>query len=209
MPPRSLEQARRAVVEKQLVRAARSVVAEKGLATRMEDVAAAAGVSRRTVFRYFRTRDDVLIAALESGMRSYEDHLPRRGSGADPGQWLEDTLVAVHRMNAQHGRLYWEIALGNDLPPSLSATRDKRHEGRLRLVRWFTAEAWRAHGGAGKPPAWLNDACAVQLSAFATQSLVIDFHRTPEQSGRLAARVLRTLFRDALREQKPALRARG
>ena len=197
----SLEAQRRDIIEKHLVKAARNVVAERGLATRMEDVAAAAGVSRRTVFRYFRTRDKILIAALETGMRSFKDHLPRREAAADPADWLEDTLVAIHRMNAQHGRLYWEIALGNDLPRSLATTRDKRRIGRLKLVRWFTTEAWKAFGGKGKPPAWLMDACAVQLSAFATQSLVIDFRRTPDQSGRLAARVLRTLFADALQER--------
>ena len=198
MVDRSLEAQRREVIEKHLVKAARGVVAERGLATRMEDVAAAAGVSRRTVFRYFRTRDKILVAALETGMRSFKDRLPRRAGSADPAVWLEDTLVAIHRMNAQHGRLYWEIALGNDLPRSLAATRDKRRLGRLKLVRWFTTEAWKAFGGKGKPPSWLMDECAVQLSAFATQSLVIDFRRTPEQSGRLAARVVRTLLADAL-----------
>ena len=208
MVERTLEAQRREIIEKHLVRAARSVVAERGLATRMEDVAAAAGVSRRTVFRYFRTRDKILIAALESGMRSFRDHLPHRTAESEPSRWLEDTLVAIHRMNAQHGRLYWEIALGNDLPRSLAATRAKRRLGRLRLVRWFTSEAWKAFGGKGQPPTWLNDECAVQLSAFATQSLVIDFRRTPEQSGRLAARVLRTLIADALHARNDAARAR-
>ncbi len=207
MVERTLEAQRREIIEKHLVRAARSVVAERGLATRMEDVAAAAGVSRRTVFRYFRTRDKILIAALESGMRSYGDHLPRLTADSDPARWLEDALVALHRMNAQHGRLYWEIALGNDLPRSLAATRAKRQRGRMKLVRWFTGEAWKAYGGKGVPPAWLMDACAVQMSAFATQSLVIDFRRTPEQSGRLAARVLRTLIAAALRERNGAARS--
>lgn len=201
MDGQTLEEQRRQITEKHLVRAARRVVAQKGLTTRMEDVAAAAGVSRRTVFRYFRTRDKILVAALETGIRSFREHLPRRDASADPVQWLEASLLAIHRMNAQHGRLYWEIALGNDLPSSLAATRQKRHEGRLNLVRWFSNEAWKAFGGEGKPPAWLVDAVAVQLSAFATQSLVIDFQRTPEQSGRLAAKVLRTLITEALRER--------
>jgi AcrR family transcriptional regulator len=209
MDEQTLEEQRREITEKHLIRAARSVVAEKGLATRMEDVAAAAGVSRRTVFRYFRTRDKILIAALETGMRSYHERLPRRDPDGDPAAWLEAAMIGIHRMNAQHGRLYWEIALGNDLPSSLAATRTKRHEGRLWLVRWFSGEAWKAFGGEGKPPSWLVDACAVQLSAFATQALVIDFRRTPEQSGRLAAKVLRALIAEGLRERTgPAARGR-
>jgi len=201
MKEQSLEEQRRQITENHLLRAARQVVAQRGLATRMEDVAAAAGVSRRTVFRYFRTRDAILTAALESAQRSFDEHIPRQSAGADTGQWLESALIAIHRMHARSGRLYWELALGKDLPRTLAAARDRRRDGRLALVRSFSASCWRKFGGEGKPPAWLVDVFAVQLSAFATQALVLDFERTPEQSGKLAARVLRSMIAEALRER--------
>lgn len=49
-----------------VVGGARSVFAEKGFgATRMGDVAAAAGVAHGTVYTYFATKEDVLLAVLE------------------------------------------------------------------------------------------------------------------------------------------------
>lgn len=198
----SLVEQRRRATEEHLVKAARRVAAEKGLATTMDDVAAAAGVSRRTVFRYFATRDELLTATLESGLRSFDERIPRISSGEDPGEWLESAMVAIHRLHAKNGRLYWELAMGQDLPQTLAAARDKRREARLTFVRRFSGACWKRFGGEGKAPAWLVDVFALQLSAFATQALLTDFDRSPEQSGRLAARVLRTLMAEALRERK-------
>ena len=48
-----------------LVAAARDVFAERGFAgTRMGDLADAAGVSHGTVYTYFDTKEDVLLAVL-------------------------------------------------------------------------------------------------------------------------------------------------
>ncbi|WP_028933809.1 TetR/AcrR family transcriptional regulator [Pseudonocardia spinosispora] len=56
-----LEQARR-----QLIKAAEACFADYGLTrTRMDDVARRAGVSRPTVYRYFRDRDALVAAVIE------------------------------------------------------------------------------------------------------------------------------------------------
>ncbi len=173
-----------------ILRAARVVLAERGLAVRVEDVAAAAGLSRRTVFRHFATRDALLAAALRDSMRSYGDHLPRYEPGSPLGTWLHEAFVAAHEMNARHGRVYFELALAPDPDGPLGEVAVLRRAARAELVQRFSDRAWTAAGGAGSPPEWVVDTVAVLLSAFATEALVGDFSRTPAHAGHVAARAL-------------------
>src|SRR5581483_1065280 len=116
--PSLVEEHRRSARDR-ILRAARLVMAERGLATRVDDVAVAAGVGRRTVFRYFESRDALLAAALTDSMRSYGDHIPRPEPERPLEDWLDDALVAIHRMNARHGRVYWELAFARELEGEL------------------------------------------------------------------------------------------
>jgi AcrR family transcriptional regulator len=200
-PTPSLAEEQRDHARSRILRAARQVLAERGLATRVDDVAAAAGVGRRTVFRHFETRDALLAAAVTDGMRSYGDHIPRPATGAALEEWLEEALVAVHGMNARHGRIYWELAFAPDLHGELADVAETRRQARRQLVRRFTDWAWTAGGGGGRPPVWLLDAFAVHLSAFATQALIGDFGRRPEEIGRSAARALSAAVRQAVAER--------
>ena len=163
-------------------------------------VAAAAGVSRRTVFRYFETGDALLAAALEDSMRSYGDHVPRPGPEVGLEEWLREALVAVHRMNAQHGRVYFELASGAGLDGQLGDIARARRAARAELVHRFTDTAWRLAGGGDDPPRWLLDTVAVSLSAFATEALGPDFGRSPEEVGASMAMSLGHAVRGAVAE---------
>ena len=71
-------------------------------------------------------------------------------------------------------------------------------------MRWATGVTramWRARGGHGKPPSWLTDAVAVHLSGFTTQSLAVDFDRTPDDVARVSARVLDAALTAALADR--------
>jgi len=116
---------------------------------------------------------------------------PRKG--ADP----IDQLIAAIR--ARNGRVYWELsALEPELTGELAAAAAERREARKRFAGLMTRKVWEARGGAGRPPNWLTDAVAVQLSGFTTRSLAGDFDRTPAQVADVAARVLAAAFKDAL-----------
>ena len=199
----------RAAVRARIVRGARVELAERGLAVRVEDVAAAAGVSRRTVFRYFETRESLLAAALQDSMRSYGDHVPRPEADVDLEQWLRAALVAVHRMNAQHGRVYFELASGADFDGQLGDIARARRVARSELVQRFTDTAWDLAGGADDPPGWLRDAVAVSLSAFATEALGPDFGRSPEEVGESMAVSLTHAVRGAVAQDGGDVRAAG
>jgi AcrR family transcriptional regulator len=197
---------RHAESRNRILRAARAVLAARGLDTTVDDVAELAGMNRRTVFRHFESRDRLLAAAVRDGIRSYEEHLgPGPSQVDDLDSWLTAALVTVHRLNARHGRIYWELAgLGSALEPEMAAAAEERRVGREQLVRRFTAALWRGAGGQGRPPRWLGDACAVQLSAFATRALAGDFGRDPEAIGLVCAKTLAAAARAAVAERVDA-----
>ena len=200
---------RRAAVRERIVRGARAELAERGLAVRVEDVAVAAGVSRRTVFRYFETRESLLAAALQDSMRSYGDRVPRPEPDVELEEWLRAALVAVHRMNAQHGRVYFELASGADFDGPLRDIARARRAARAELVHRFTATAWRLAGGPGDPPRWLHDTVAVSLSAFATEALGPDVGRSAEEVGESMALSLTHAVRGAVAQAHGGEPARG
>ncbi len=187
----SLADEQRDVARTRIARAAREVLARRGLSATVDDVAAAADVSRRTVFRHFATRERLFAAAIRDGLRSYGQQLPDVVDGARVDEWLLDLLVAAHRLNAHNGRLYWELsALEPELDGELAAAAAERREGRRRFAVRVTDGMWRARGGRDRPPTWLVDAVAVHLSGFTTQSLAGDFDRTSDEVAQVSQRVL-------------------
>lgn len=80
-----------------VVDAALRLFAEQGYdSTSVDAIAAAAGISRRTLFRQFRSKDDVVFADLEVLLARTDDYL----HGADhPDPWLAvcDAAMLVYR----------------------------------------------------------------------------------------------------------------
>ena len=188
-----------------ILRAARQVLAQRGLATTVDHVAEAAGLSRRTVFRAFATRDRLIAEAVRDGIRSYAEHLPPSPTGGDLDSWLVASMRAVHRLNARHGRIYWELAgLGGELEGEIAAVAEERRAARLELVAAFTRAVWRGAGGDDDPPGWLVDCCAVQLSAFSTRALTGDFGRSADEAADACARTLAAAARAAATERVAA-----
>ncbi len=86
-----------------LLDAALRVFAEQGVrAARMEDVAAAAGVSRATLYYHFRSREALLEALLLDGV----DGLAEAVTGTiEAGGAVEDVVAAAIRYFAEHAGL--------------------------------------------------------------------------------------------------------
>lgn len=196
----TLADEQRDVARTRILRATRLVLAERGLTATVDDVAAAAGVNRRTVFRHFATRDGLFAAAIREGVRSYALQLPRAPEGGDITAWLLDLLRVVHKLNARNGRIYWELtALApDDLTGELAEAAAERRDSWKRFAQRVTARIWQARGGAGEPPTWLVDAVSVHLSGFTTQSLGGDFGRTPDEVAQVSALVLEAALTAAL-----------
>lgn len=181
----------RQLARDRIERAAWSVLRERGLAATVEDVAAAGAVSIRTVFRHYGTRDRMIVSALRAQLHHYGDTLPRPGPDAELGPWLHELLIEVHRLNAEQGRAYWELAaLGDTLEGELAELAAVRRAARTRFVNRVAAAAWGLAGQRGRPPQWLVDVFAIHLSSFATRALVADFDRRPQDVAEASARAL-------------------
>ncbi len=188
----SLADEQREVAQARILRAAGAALAARGLAATVDDVAEAAGVSRRTVFRHFATRDALFVAVIRAGVRRYAEQIPAPPDGDDLREWLLELLEVTHRLNARNGRVFWDLVgvQAADLSPDLAMVAAECRESRNRFAAGVTELLWRARGAPGPPPRWLVDAVAVQLSGFTTQSLAGDLGRSPDEVAHVSARVI-------------------
>ncbi|MFI5897045.1 TetR family transcriptional regulator [Actinoplanes sp. NPDC051513] len=84
--PVPLREQTRSVVRSLLARTAVELFAEKGFDdTTVEEVAAAAGVSRRTLFNYFRNKEDLALSGLDEQGELIAARFAQRP--ADEGAW--------------------------------------------------------------------------------------------------------------------------
>src|SRR3954451_21432888 len=82
----------------ELERVAFALFAERGFdETTVEDIAAAAGISRRTFFRYFSSKNDVVWGEFDAGLRPLADSL---AAAATDQPWMDALRVAVVDFNS-------------------------------------------------------------------------------------------------------------
>jgi AcrR family transcriptional regulator len=203
---RSLVDQQRDLARTRILGAAGEVLAARGLTATMDDVAEVAGVNRRTVFRHFAGRDDLFAQAILAGVHRYGTQLPTPPETGDLSTWLRELLAVTHRLNADNGRVFWEIAalpiddLSAELAQAAQESRKARNNFAVKVTGWL----WQGNGGSGsdtrkgKPPRWLVDAVAVQLSGFTTQSLSGDLGRSPGEVADVAARVIEAVLAAAV-----------
>jgi AcrR family transcriptional regulator len=195
----SLADEQRELVRARILRAAGSVLAARGLAATVDDVAEAAGVSRRTIFRHFMTRDALFVAVIRAGIRRYAEQIPQPGDD-DLRGWLREMLAVTHKLNTGNGRVFWDLVgvQAADMPHDLAMVAAECRDSRNRFAVSVTGLLWQARGRRDQPPEWLVDAVAVQLSGFTTQSLSGDLGRSPDAVAGVAAQVIEAALAVAL-----------
>lgn len=114
--------------------------------TTVEDIAAAAGIGRRTFFRYYASKNDLLWGDFETGLERLRAQL----AAADPGRPLLETL---HRAVLDFNRL---------APEAVPAHRERmalilrvpalQAHGTLRYASWRAVIAEFVAGRLGSPP---------------------------------------------------------
>ena len=196
----SLADEQRELAQARILRAAGAVLANRGLTATVDDVAEAAGVSRRTIFRHFATREALFVSVIRAGIHRYAEQIPAPPAHDDLKAWLIDMLVVTHRLNARNGRVFWDLVglRADDLSADVAVVAAECRDSRNRFAVSVTDLLWRARGGTGRPPDWLADAVAVQLSGFTTQSLAGDLGRSPEEVAQLSAQVIEAALASAL-----------
>jgi AcrR family transcriptional regulator len=105
---RSLNGARRRSIDRgaRLIRAAAKVLERtNGESLTVQEVADEAGQSLRTLYQYFESKDDLLLAVYEESTRTYARMIRVAiAEVTDPVERLAAGLIAATRMPALHGR---------------------------------------------------------------------------------------------------------
>lgn len=186
----------RAVVRARIVQGAVTALAATGFDVTVDEIASTAGVSRRTVFRHFATHDEVLAAAVAEILASYDRLVP--GPPAPETNleaWLTETAMTLHDLNTRlMGKAFWDMNVERSGISPMERTR--RRSGYSAQI---AQNAWRLANGKGRPPSWVVDAFALQLSGFATNCL--DGYSI-EKAGRVSPRILTIVLTAALAEEQ-------
>ena len=192
----SLEDDKRRATVERILSAARGQMGKRGLDVTVEDIAAEAGVGRRTVFRHFPSRDGLLAAALEEGIRNYGQRIPAY-DGTDWEEWLEALCEAVHSMHASYGPGYWELTSRVDLEGEIAAAEVRRRQARRRATDRFSVTLWKAAGADGPVPSEVSASVAAHLSPHFTAAVTSDTRFGWKEAASLASFSIAAIVRRA------------
>lgn len=185
-----------------VLEAAETVLAQVGVTATMDEIAEAAGIGRRTLFRYFPSREELIAAAIERGYARLDEevfdeaHLDAR----DADELIRRVLTTTHRVAAQMGKAHWQVAADREVLNGLGAAAAARQRARRGYVQRFTDRLWRLAGGRGRPPQWLADTFGLLESLFTYQALRLDFGRSEAEIVDLACRLMTQALDAALIE---------
>jgi AcrR family transcriptional regulator len=212
-----LAREQRNLTRSRIRQAAMEVVARRGFNATIAEIAEVSGVSGRTIIRHYVNHDHLIAETVTDMFEACG--LPRRsadfdrwvesvpGPGDDLDEWIRFIAVTFHTRTASiFGAAFWSIYS----PPKrhesevLTEIAALRRHYRLRGMSYLVNLVWRTAGGTGEPPEDLVMAFALNLSAFTTHALMIDFDQTPDQIGILTADVLAALLRRAVHDQQAA-----
>jgi len=124
----------------ELEQVALELFAQRGFeATTVDDIAAAAGIGRRTFFRYYASKNDVVWGEFEEGLAALRSRL----SGTDPRQPLLealcDAVLAFNRLDPAHARWHRDRMMLVLEVPALQAHSTLRYSAWRAVVAEFVA----------------------------------------------------------------------
>ena len=171
----------KAVFRFKVLRATRRLIAKKGLDISMDDVADAAGIARRTLFRHVDSRDSLVADALSSALDWYDarlGHSTQVDLADKPlDEWISDLALSTMQIQIDAGRGLWQLAATPDqeLPLELATVNKRRRTTRRTSTAATAAIIWQRAGGTGACPLLVVDATAIVMSSFTTRSMTEDF----------------------------------
>lgn len=165
-------------------RAALELLLARGLDVTMDEIAEAAAIGRRTLFRHFASREQLLASALEMGIARYSSHLPT--FHGDWASWLRALCDSAHAMHAGYGPGYWELMHRAELPAELAAVENDRRKRRRKAMARIAQTLWQEAGGAGPVPKVLVATVAAHLSARFTAAVVEEGGQSSQMAADLA-----------------------
>jgi AcrR family transcriptional regulator len=139
--PTALRQRKREVVRVALATAAEGLFLSRGFErTTVEQIAHAAGVSRRTFFRYYESKEDVLVERSERwGERLYAE-LAERPPGEPPLLAIRNALIPAVRAGIEDAEFTrWVIRVLREKSPLRRAMMERRSRLEERIAALMAA----------------------------------------------------------------------
>ncbi|MGC0370040.1 TetR/AcrR family transcriptional regulator [Microbacterium sp. SLBN-111] len=102
--------------------------------TTIDQIAAAAGISRRSFFRYFGTKEDVLLGDLARDGERLRDALDEIPTDVGPWEALRRALDSVHALERDSGDLLKIARMMYDTPSLLSRSAEKHRHWQALLL---------------------------------------------------------------------------
>ncbi len=176
-----------ATTRAELEQVALELFAQRGFeATTVDDIAAAAGIGRRTFFRYYSSKNDVVWGEFEQGLSALRAQLAGAAPEVPLLEVLHDAVLAFNRLDpdsAPWHRDRMTLVLG---VPALQA------HSTLRYAAWRAVVSEFVAGRLGAEPADLLPQLAGHLCLGAALTAYEQWLRDPDGD-------LQALLSDALR----------
>lgn len=197
-----LQQRKQQLTVDAIVRAAQQGMREHGLDITIDVIAALAEVDRRTVFRHFGTREDIISAAFVALHDDKLRNVPPY-SGGDWQDWLFELARWQHHTTAEARRMLWDFYT-RQLSPAMAAFFAKENARHKEIWARAAAAVWQAAGGEGTTPELLRQTVNAHLSAMFTQAVLNDAEGTADLAAELATTAIVSTLRQLLGAPAPA-----
>ncbi len=192
----TLADAKRQATVDQILVATMQLVMDRGLDITMDEIAEAVGVGRRTLFRHFDTRENLLAQAVEGGVQRYGEHLPP--FEGEWRTWLRALCDAAHRMQSAYGPGYWELTSRSDLAADIAAVEERRRTRRKTMMTRVANKLWREAGGSDAAPDHVRASVGAHLSARFTAAVTVDAGESWQVAADLAFAAISAAIESAL-----------
>lgn len=190
--------------EFRILRATRRLLAREGLGVSIDAIAVEAELGRRTIFRYFATRDDLIAQALSESLGRFHSQVADAISeSSDLDQWLVDVVTQLHGSQRRAGVALWQLAASDDEDLSRPIARVNKHRRDTRrvLTQSIAQAAWNKAGGNGDAPRSIELAVALSISSFAVHSLNVDYKAGDDETVKSVAAMLSAILTKEVAQQ--------
>ena len=178
---KGLRQSRRLRVHAELIAASTEMFKDKGFSTTtVTDIADRVGISRRTFFRYFGSKDDLVFSWMDEQGKFVLPMLASRPAVETPLQAMRHTFVALARHHdAEPERVKLLTRIIFDTP----ALGGRYHEEHTKWESEFVRILKRGRPGSAKKGFALQIQVATTITAFvcAIRAWAAGKHKTPLQ----------------------------
>lgn len=134
-----------ATTREEIERVALQLFATQGFdATTVDDIAAAAGIGRRTVFRYFGSKNDVVWGSFDDGLADLRRALAAAPTGRALTEVLREAIVAFNALPAEQLPVHRQRMALILSAPSLQAHSTLMYAEWRRVIAEFVADRLHA-----------------------------------------------------------------